>query len=273
MKKVRFPAAFLSFLLVISLICPVSAQATGPVIDTSTASDGYFTVDYGSAAQQNKMKVGVTHDGETAFYTYVPGEASAYAFMEGNGRYTLTLYRNVRGTTYKAVTSTRVDVQMDSPLTPYLVSTGEITFSPEDTVGQKAAALCAGKTLPGAKVAAIYRYIAGNFSYDRALGAKASQGLVVNYVPDTAKTLESKTGICYDFSALFAAMCRSQGIPCAVAKGYLNGQYHAWNMVYVNGRWSAVDMTRAIANHDTSAATFADCVISLSANGYTGMDF
>lgn len=51
MKKVRFPAAFLSFLLVISLICPVSAQAAGPVIDTSTASDGYFTVDYGSAAQ------------------------------------------------------------------------------------------------------------------------------------------------------------------------------------------------------------------------------
>lgn len=61
------------------------------------------------------MKVGVTHDGETVFYTYVPGEASAYAFMEGNGRYTLTLYRNVRGTTYKAVTSNRGTCRWTAP--------------------------------------------------------------------------------------------------------------------------------------------------------------
>ena len=63
-------------------------------------------------------------------------------------------------------------------------------------------------------------------------------------------------------------MCRSQGIPCAVAKGYLSGGYHAWNMVYVDGVWNAVDMTRSIARGNTGAAGLSGCVTSL--DGYYG---
>lgn len=113
--------------------------------------------------------------------------------------------------------------------------------------------------------------MAGNFTYDKALGEQAAQGTLVNYVPDTARTLASKTGICYDFSALYAALCRSQGIPCAIVKGDRQGSYHAWNMVYVDGQWSPVDLTKAIANQDVDVTDFSQYV--LTQEGYTAAAF
>lgn len=98
-------------------------------------------------------------------------------------------------------------------MAPYLVSTTEITFSSQDSVGRKAAELCAGLTEDADKVVAIHNYIASHFTYDNIFAAQVAAGQVVNYTPDTARTLETRTGICYDFSALFAAMCRSQGHP------------------------------------------------------------
>ena len=131
----------------------------------------------------------------------------------------------------------------------------------------QAAELCAGLTEDADKVVAIHNYIASHFTYDDGFAAQVAAGQVVNYTPDAARTLETRTGICYDFSALFAAMCRSQGIPCAIATGYLSDAYHAWDMVYVDGDWVAVDMTRSISSHNTASQTLAECVTSL--DGYT----
>ncbi len=60
------------------------------------------------------------------------------------------------------------------------------------------------------------------------------------------KTLQSKMGVCYDYSNLFAAYCRSQGIICFVIDGYRrdNSSYlHTWNRVYFNNTWWSVDIT------------------------------
>ena len=60
------------------------------------------------------------------------------------------------------------------------------------------------------------------------------------------KTLQTKMGVCYDYSNLFAAYCRSQGIPCFVIDGYrrYNKTYlHTWNRVYFNNTWWNVDIT------------------------------
>ena len=85
-----------------------------------------------------------------------------------------------------------------------------------------------------------------------------------NYTPDTAHLLERQQGVCYDFSALFAAMCRSQGIPCAVAKGYTTGGYHAWNMVYMNDAWVAIDMTLSIAYGWSDTDEMSDFTVSMN---------
>lgn len=260
MKRIsRVLGVFLCLAMVISVSAFAAGQKT---IDVSNVADGYFTIFYNADAKV-KMKVGVAFKGDTTYYDYTPGNEATYALIEGNGKYTITLYRNVSGTSYNKVTSKKVTVEMENELAPYLASTTEITFSAEDAVGKKAAELCDGLTENADKVVAIHNYIAENFRYNYAFSAAVRSGAIKTYVPNTMTVLEQQSGVCYDFSALFAAMCRSQGIPCAMAKGYITSGYHAWNMVYLDEEWVAVDLTNSIAFRLFKAETITDCMRSM----------
>ena len=260
MKRIsRVLGVFLCLAMVISGSAFAAGQKT---IDVSNVEDGYFTVSY-NADTDLKMKVGVTFKGDTTYYDYIPGNQATYSLIDGDGKYTITLYRNISGTTYKKVTSQKVTVKMEDELAPYLISTTEITFSEEDAVGQKAAELCDGLTDEADKVVAIHNYIAENFRYNYVFAAAVRNGSIKTYIPDTNAALEELRGVCYDFSALFAAMCRSQGIPCAMAKGYTDNGYHAWNMVYLDEEWVAVDMTTSIAFRSFKAETITECMSSM----------
>ena len=260
MKRIsRVLGVFLCLTMVISGSVFAAGQKT---IDVSNVEDGYFTVSYNADAEL-KMKVGVTFKGDTTYYDYIPGNQATYSLIDGDGKYTITLYRNIFGTTYKKVTSQKVTVKMEDELAPYLISTTEITFSEEDTVGQKAAELCNGLTDEADKVVAIHNYIAENFRYNYVFAAAVRNGSIKTYIPNTNAALEELRGVCYDFSALFAAMCRSQGIPCAMAKGYNDNGYHAWNMVYLDEEWVAVDITTSIAFRLFKTETIMDCMSSM----------
>lgn len=266
MKRIsRFLGVFLCLAIVIS----VSVFAGSTTIDVSTADEGFFTVNY-DASSDLKMKVGVNYDGKTTYYNYTPGTEASYTFDHGEGYYTISLYRNISGTSYRLVTSESVKVTAFDPMAKYLVSTAEVTFAEDDAVGMKAAELCEGLETVEEKLVAIHNYIAGTFTYDNVFANDVRRGAIKNYTPDTAHLLERQQGVCYDFSALFAAMCRSQGIPCAVEKGYYNGGYHAWNAVYANGVWNRIDMTAAIARQHTQAQTLSECTFTMGGNsGYT----
>ena len=114
------------------------------------------------------------------------------------------------------------------------------------------------------KVTAIYNYIAGHYTYDTKLASDITSGKVSKYIPDTAATLNSNKGICYDLASLFAAMCRSQDIPCTLTKGYVGSSYHAWNKVNVSGNWYQIDMTYAVTKRVINETTFAGCVSPLT---------
>ena len=247
------------------------AMAAGnSMIDVSTSSEGYFTVDCDNYIG-TKMKVGVTYEGRTEYFDYTAGTESAYPFLKGDGYYTLTLYRHLSGTKYRQVTSTRTNVVLEDPLAPYLASTVDVTFSLDDTVGLTAANICADLETDEEKIVAIHNFVAKYFRYDYMFAAKVRNGTITSYTPDTNQLLETRKGVCCDFASLFAAMCRSQGIPCAVATGYHDGGYHAWNFLYIDGEWLPVDLTmavsRRVANHDE----LSDCVVSL--DRYTDYSF
>jgi len=260
-KASRFLGVFL-FLLTLFSTCVSASAAGSEIFFTDDADKGCFSVEY-SAAGSQKMKVGVAHSAGTVYYDYKPGTRATYTFTKGDGSYTVSLYRNVSGTTYCQVASRSVDVTIADALSIYRVSTTEITFSADDGVGKKAAELCRGKASDTEKVLAIHNYIASTFRYDDAFAADVSSGRVRCYTPDTNAVLEAKKGVCYDFSALFAAMCRSQGIACKLEKGYLSSGYHAWNSVYLNGSWSTVDLTRSIAKQITAAEKLSDCTVQI----------
>ena len=115
---------------------------------------------------------------------------------------------------------------------------GQATLWDTATV-ELADGICADCDTDKEKVKAIYEWMIHNFEYDDECEP------IVQYF-NVRKTLSARKGICYDFSHLFAALCRSQNIPCYVVDGdkRKNVQYHhTWNRVYFNGSWWDVDTT------------------------------
>ena len=177
-----------------------TAAAANDIVDTSNTSHGYVTVNYTSSA---KLKVGIQYNGGTTVYRDCPsGKDASFSLDKGNGKYTVTLYRNVSGTSYQQVESKSMNVTVKDSYAPYLVSTSEVQFSKGDTVSAKAAELCKNAKTDEEKVVAIYNYMADRYSYDYELANEITSGKITKYIPDTAATLKGPTGICYDFSSL-----------------------------------------------------------------------
>ncbi len=104
------------------------------------------------------------------------------------------------------------------------------------------------------KVVALHDWVCENLYYDS--DSLAEEGIPPYYALDV---LHSKKAVCRGYATLMAALCRAEGIPCNVVTGYALGvsgdtkwtdeniatdeQNHAWNEVYVDGRWVIVDTT------------------------------
>ena len=262
MKRLfRYVCVLLAAFTLLSLVTVAGAAGT-QVIDASHTSAGYVTVSYTSTA---RLKVGIQYGSGKTAYRDCPSGTTAFALDKGNGTYTVSVCQNVSGTSYKVVAKQSMNVTIDSANAPYLVSTSEVSFTAGDAVTTKAAELCQNARTDEQKVVAIYNFIASRYTYDNALANKITSGQIKTYIPSPANTLSSTKGICYDLSSLFAAMCRSQNIPCALTKGYAGSSYHAWNKVNVGGKWYQVDLTYAVAHKTKTPATkLAACVSPLT---------
>ncbi|XP_056419077.1 kyphoscoliosis peptidase-like [Hyla sarda] len=72
---------------------------------------------------------------------------------------------------------------------------------------------------------------------------------------DPEEILRSGKGVCAGYSSLFQDMCSRAGVTCKTVNGYgkgagyqvgqkiPNSSNHAWNMVYLEGRWHLLDST------------------------------
>ena len=235
MKRLfRHACAMLAVLIVMSMFTVVNASAAnGTTIDTTNAKYGFVTVNYTSNA---KLKVGIQYGNEKTSYKNCPsGKDAVFSLEQGDGTYTISLCENISGTTYRVVTSKKVNAKIENAYAPYLIATTDVQFTSGDDVCKKASELCKDAKTDMDKVTAIYNYIAGHYTYDTKLASDITSGKVSKYIPDTAATLNSNKGICYDLASLFAAMCRSQNIPCKLVVGYAGTTYHAWINVYIDG--------------------------------------
>ena len=91
-----------------------------------------------------------------------------------------------------------------------------------------------------------YDYIVQNIKYDTEIVPLI---LAKNYheLRSASRTLETKKGVCYDYSLLFAALCRGNGIECKVVEGLYDEKGHAWNEI--NG--NIIDTTLKLYNPST----------------------
>ena len=113
----------------------------------------------------------------------------------------------------------------------------------------------------------------------------------LSYIPDSttvnttaSELLIKKEGVCQDFTHLFIAICRNNGIPCRYVSGYLNQgnnltgahQLHAWAEVYVpHVGWIGFDPTNnlLVDHHYIKIAhdvDYKDCTPIKGVIGTTG---
>ena len=98
------------------------------------------------------------------------------------------------------------------------------------------------------KAKAIYNWVGKNIEYDY---DKVDKILNNNFSVESGaiNTFYTRKGICFDYSCLYAAMCKANGIKVRVITGEgFNGSSwvnHAWNEVYIEeeGAWINVDTT------------------------------
>ena len=127
------------------------------------------------------------------------------------------------------------------PESPYLLNGGATLWDTqtEDLADE----ICADSDTDAEKVQAIYNWMIASFEYDY------NYQTLLQYF-DVRRTLSTRKGVCYDFANLFAALCRSQNIPCYVVDGTpydRSTQDHTWNRVYYDGCWWDLDVTNDIS--------------------------
>lgn len=81
------------------------------------------------------------------------------------------------------------------------------------------------------------------YNDDSAEVANLPGALTSGYWDSTAPLMK---GICDDYAIMFREICLKAGIPCILESGH----NHAWNLVYADGTWYAVDPSAIDLNYD-----------------------
>lgn len=110
------------------------------------------------------------------------------------------------------------------------------------------------------KALLLHDWITSNLKYDfYKVNVLIDSRYISNGMIDPSQYVSKNyTGVCLDFSCIYAIMCRECGIPCVV----LNNNNHAWNAVYIDGRWYEIDLTidtnRCVYGADTNDVSNED---------------
>lgn len=232
-------------------------------IDYSNAKDGYVMVKWkGSSSTKVKVLVwGPDCTSQSDAYHYflrTDGDYDVLPLSDGNGKYKVTVWKHVgEPSKYSQVLSASLEVTLTDQFAPFLRPNQYVNYSEDSAIIPKAQEIIenAGAEDNLSKVGAIYEWVVTNLTYDH----EKAKNVKTDYLPDVDKVMEEKTGICWDYASLMAAMLRSQGVPVKLVVGYTSrGEYHAWinvwsesdgwveGMIYFNGQnWELMDPTFA----------------------------
>ncbi len=217
-----------------------SSKASGTVVytggsskevtlDASNTADGYVMVKY-TGSSSDKLKLILTGPSGVK-YTYnlsSKGNYETFVLSDGNGQYSLGVYKNIAATKYTVLYTKTFQVSLKNEFAPFLRPNQYVNYNENSQVVTQAASLVKNTSDDLKKVEIIYDYVIKNITYDK----QKAQTVQSGYVPVVDEILKSKKGICFDYAAVMAAMLRSQGIPTKLVTGYTGSAYHAWITTY-----------------------------------------
>ncbi len=158
----------------------------------------------------------------------------------GSGTYSVGLYENVSGNKYRVLFA-EVETLTPDENAVYLASVQNMNWTAQMEASQLATKLMVSKKTDREKFDVVYSYIIKRIVYDYEKAASINN----RYLPVIDDTLKTEKGICYDYASLMASMLRSQGIKSRLIEGEstYTSVYHAWNEVYLDGKWIIIDTT------------------------------
>ena len=198
------------------------------------------------------------------------GSAEIFPLQMGNGEYSIRVLLGPApdgSGRYAVGFAGKYNLRLTNPHAVFLNPNQFVHYAAEMRAIRAAKELCKGRLRDFSKVQAIYSYIIKILDDDMNKANRVMRGEMAGYIPDIDDTLSSGQAICFGYSVLFAAMLRSQGIPCKLVLGNVTNPdprapkgsmvYHAWNEFYVRepeefninkmmfrgNRWNRVDLT------------------------------
>ncbi|QUH25708.1 transglutaminase-like domain-containing protein [Serpentinicella alkaliphila] len=228
-------------IFIIALLFMLSANSVlgQAVINISNLGNGMLVVNSNSI--DNKDVRVLVEKGQARYQYNIKEKETRIPLQMGIGSYQVSVVENVGGNRFKVISKETVNVNSIDETNLFLSSIQMVNWDQSMKAVQKAQELTKGLSNDEAKVKEIYNYIINNLVYDFDKVAT----LTSNYLPNINKIYDENKGICYDYSSLFAGMLRSVGVPTKLVMGYAPNvnEYHAWNEVYINGKWVTIDTT------------------------------
>lgn len=210
-------------------------------VDASHAENGYIMVRGPETGK--KLKVRVTKGDTMLTYDLNgEGEYEVFPLQLGSGSYTCALYKNVKGNKYSTAGKVSLKAELADENAAFLCPNQYVNYTSDSPAVQLSMEICEGLTGSREKFDAIKAYLSRNFMYDFVKAATVASGAM----PDIDHCLTTRMGICQDLTALAACMLRVQGIPAKMVIGYADNNYHAWNMVLVDGEYELLDLTAEV---------------------------
>ncbi len=231
-------------------------------IDASNSNNGYIMMRYTGKAPRIKVRIK-----QTVEYTYdlnTTGKFETFPLTEGSGNYTISIFENVKDNMYSIAFTKQISVNMKDPNSTFLYPNQFCYFNRSTKAVKTGDELVKEITDTIEKVEAVYKYAVENISYDYQKAKNVQSG----YLPNVDDTLQTKKGICFDYSALMTTMLRTQNIPTKLVIGYSGSAYHAWISVYTDEQgwidnaihfdgesWNFMDPTFASGGKDDPKVT------------------
>lgn len=184
-------------------------------------------------------KVKISKEKQSYIYEYKQNQK--YPLQMGLGNYKVQILEKESENNYFLIKSMDIVNNAIDADSAFLESTQSISWENEKSIKNLSDKIINKKDTDIKKLESLRTHILNNYKYD----FDKSKTITSKYVPELKQIVELKKGICYDFSVLVAAVLRSEGIKTKLVFGYNDNikDYHAWNEVYIAGKWEIIDIT------------------------------
>lgn len=207
------------------------------IIDYSNAGEGYVVVKYLGENPRVKARI-VFDEGGAAEYTAdfdVLSAQEVFPLVSGAGTYSVKVFEHKTGGAdeeFLPVLACEIEAAPDE-LKTFLYPSQYVNFNRNSAAVRMGQQLVQSARDDYGAIESIFNYVVENISYDYVKAGSVTSKELTAYIPDIDDTLDTKTGICFDYSVLMVSMLRSQRIPSRLIIGYAGEIYHAWVNVYL----------------------------------------